>query len=89
MTSSNNPLNQIEDKAAAALDDLVASVLSGEDDPPKKRGRKKKVATAEPEPTFQIGQKLTLSQLESFLWKSADILRGSMDARQQEQGVRT
>ncbi|MEB3277081.1 MAG: type I restriction-modification system subunit M N-terminal domain-containing protein, partial [Cyanobacteriota bacterium] len=33
-----------------------------------------------PEPTFQIGQKLTLSQLESFLWKSADILRGSMDA---------
>jgi type I restriction enzyme M protein len=33
-----------------------------------------------PEPAFQIGQKLTLSQLESFLWKSADILRGSMDA---------
>jgi type I restriction enzyme M protein len=33
-----------------------------------------------PEPSFQIGQKLTLSQLESFLWKSADILRGSMDA---------
>ena len=32
------------------------------------------------EPTFQIGQKLTLAQLESFLWKSADILRGSMDA---------
>ena len=30
--------------------------------------------------TFQIGQKLTLSQLESFLWKSADILRGRMDA---------
>ena len=29
---------------------------------------------------FQIGQKLTLSQLESFLWKSADILRGRMDA---------
>ncbi|QPN64952.1 type I restriction-modification system subunit M [Synechococcus sp. CBW1004] len=27
-----------------------------------------------------MGQKLTLSQLESFLWKSADILRGSMDA---------
>ena len=35
---------------------------------------------ASPEPTCQIGQKLTLSQLESFLWKSADILRGSMDA---------
>jgi len=33
-----------------------------------------------PEPTFQTGQKLTLSQLESFLWKSADFLRGSMDA---------
>jgi type I restriction enzyme M protein len=33
-----------------------------------------------PEPIFQIGQKLTLSQLEGFLWKSADILRGSMDA---------
>ena len=30
--------------------------------------------------TFQIGQKLTLSQLESFLWKSADLLRGRMDA---------
>jgi hypothetical protein len=33
-----------------------------------------------PAPIFQIGQTLTLSQLESFLWKSADILRGSMDA---------
>lgn len=32
------------------------------------------------EPTFQIGQKLTRSQLESFLWKSTDILWGSMDA---------
>ena len=32
------------------------------------------------EPSFQVGQKLTLAQLESFLWKSADILRGSMDA---------
>ena len=31
-------------------------------------------------PLFQIGQQLTLSQLEAFLWKSADILRGSMDA---------
>ena len=35
---------------------------------------------ASPELTFQIGQKLTLSQLESFLWKRADILRESMDA---------
>ena len=25
-------------------------------------------------------QKLTLSQLESFLWESADIIRGTMDA---------
>ena len=33
-----------------------------------------------PEPIFQIGQKLTRSQLESFLWKSTDILWGSMDA---------
>jgi type I restriction enzyme M protein len=33
-----------------------------------------------PEPSFQVGQKLSLSKLESFLWKSADILRGSMDA---------
>ena len=30
------------------------------------RGRRS-TTTAEPEPTFQIGQKLTLSQLESFL----------------------
>jgi hypothetical protein len=29
----------------------------------------------DPEPSFLIGQKLTLSQLESFLWKSGDILR--------------
>lgn len=42
-------------------------------------GQRRAVAAA-PEPTFQIGQKLTLSQLESFLWRSADILRGSMDA---------
>ena len=33
-----------------------------------------------PEPIFQIGQKLTRSQLESFLWKSTDILWGSMAA---------
>jgi type I restriction system adenine methylase HsdM len=32
-----------------------------------------------PDPIFQIGQKLTRSQLESFLWKSADILREGMD----------
>ena len=28
----------------------------------------------------QKNEKLTLSQLESFLWESADILRGSLDA---------
>ena len=55
--SANNPFAPGEDQASAALDDLVASVLSGEDEQPKKRGRKKKVAAAEPEPTFQIGQK--------------------------------
>ena len=32
------------------------------------------------EPAFQIGQKLTLYQLESFLLRSADILRGNMDS---------
>ena len=72
--SANNPLTDDADQAPAALDSLLASVLSGEEEQPKKRGRKKKGAFAEPEPTFQIGQKLTLSQLESFLWKSADIL---------------
>ena len=51
---------------------------------PARNGRRPSVerhrtVAATPEPTFQIGQKLTLSQLESFLWKSADILRGSMD----------
>ena len=61
------------------LDDLLASVRSDEETKPK-RGRKPKSNGVAPESTFQIGQKLTLSQLEGFLWKSADILRGSMDA---------
>ena len=78
--SANNPLIDAADQAPAGLDSLLASVPSGEEEQPKKRGRKKKCAAADPQPTFQIGQKLTLSQLESFLWKSADILRGSMDA---------
>ena len=49
---------------------------------PARNGRRPSAITsaAPPEPAFQIGQKLTLSQLESFLWKSADILRGAMDA---------
>jgi type I restriction enzyme M protein len=64
------------------LDDLLASVRSEEASAPKRRGLRKGAAAAAPEPTFQIGQKLTLTQLESFLWKSADILRGSMDASQ-------
>ena len=46
---------------------------------PARGSGRRSTTTAEPEPTFQIGQKLTLSQLESFLWKSADILRGSRD----------
>ena len=62
------------------LDDLLTSLRSEGAVAPK-RGRKSKGSNGiTPEPTFQIGQKLTLSQLEGFLWKSADILRGSMDA---------
>ena len=69
-------------KVPQGLDDLLGSIRADDAPGPKKRGRPRKnsisTATAEPEPSFQIGQKLTLSQLESFLWKSADILRGSM-----------
>ena len=69
-------------ESQVALDGLLAEIRSGEA-PASTRGRRKskKDGSSSPaEPTFQIGQKLTLSQLESFLWKSADILRGSMDA---------
>lgn len=75
-----NAVNDEDLGALEGLDDLLASVRA-EEAPKPRRGRPKKSASiAAPEPTFQIGQKLTLSQLESFLWKSADILRGSMDA---------
>ena len=75
-----------DDEDTSGLDDLLASVRADETPKPK-RGRPKRGAAAEPEPIFQIGQKLTLSQLESFLWKSADILRGSMYAQEcREQG---
>ena len=53
------------------LDDLLASVRSEPETKPRRGRPKKSAAAATPEPTFQIGQKLTLSQLESFLWKSA------------------
>jgi len=59
------------------LNVLLESVRS-EEEPAPKRGRKPKGNGngVTPEPAYQIGQKLTLSQLEAFLWKSADILRG-------------
>ena len=69
-------------ESQVALDGLLAEIRSGEA-PASTRGRRKskKDGSSSPaEPTFQIGQKLTLSQLESFLWKSADIVRGRMDA---------
>ena len=46
----------------------------------RRRSLRNGLDAVSPEPAFRIGQQLTLSQLESFLWKSADILRGSMDA---------
>ena len=42
--SANNPLIDDADQAPAGLDSLLASVLSGEEEQPKKRGRKKKGA---------------------------------------------
>lgn len=74
--------NQEEEEDLSGLDDLLASVRADETPKPKKgRSRAKTNGNGNAtDPAYQIGQKLTLSQLESFLWRSADILRGSMDA---------
>ena len=64
--SASNPLAQGADQAPAGLDDLLASVRSGEDEQPKKRGRKKKEAPAK--------------DFKAVLWASADKLRAQMDA---------
>jgi len=64
--SANNPLAQGAEQAPAGLDDLLASVLSGEEEQPKKRGRKKKEAPAK--------------DFKAVLWASADKLRAQMDA---------
>ena len=80
MESANNSVAEGANQAPSCSDDLLASVISGRDEQPKKRGRMMKIAAAEPISSFQIGQKMTPSQLESFIWKSADILRWSIDA---------
>ena len=54
------------EQAPAGLDDLLASVRSGDEDKPKKRGRKKKEAPAK--------------DFKAVLWASADKLRAQMDA---------
>ena len=64
--SANNPLAQGEDQAPADLDDLLTSVISGEDEQPKNRGRKKKEPPAK--------------DFKAVLWASADKLRAQMDA---------
>ncbi|QNI62105.1 Putative Type I restriction-modification system M subunit [Synechococcus sp. TAK9802] len=64
--SASNPLSQAADQAPAGLDDLLASVRSGDEDKPKKRGRKKKEAPAK--------------DFKAVLWASADKLRAQMDA---------
>jgi len=64
--SASNPLAQGADQAPADLDALLASVRSGEDEQPKKRGRKKKKAPAK--------------DFKAVLWASADKLRAQMDA---------
>ena len=67
MTDSvNNPFIDDADQAPVGLDSLLASVLSGEEEQPKKRGRKKKEAFAK--------------DYKEVLWASADKLRNQMDA---------
>ncbi|BEV35434.1 hypothetical protein [Synechococcus sp. M16CYN] len=50
--SATNPFAQGADQTPTGLDDLLASVRTGEDEQPKKLGRKKKVAAAESGLTF-------------------------------------
>ena len=64
--SATNPLTDDADQAPAGLDSLLESVLSGEEEQPKKRGRKKKEAPAK--------------DYKEVLWASADKLRNQMDA---------
>ena len=65
-SSANTPLINDADQAPAGLDNLLASVISGEDEQPKKRGRKKKEPPAK--------------DFKAVLWASADKLRAQMDA---------
>ena len=64
--SANTPVIDDADQAPAGLDSLLASVLSGEEEQPKKKGRKKKEAPAK--------------DYKEVLWASADKLRNQMDA---------
>ena len=63
--SANNPLTNDVDQAPAGLDDVLSAIRSAED-PPKKKGRKKKEAPAK--------------DYKEVLWASADKLRNQMDA---------
>ena len=63
--SENTPLTDDTDQAPADLDDVLSAIRSAED-PPKKKGRKKKEAPAK--------------DYKEVLWASADKLRNQMDA---------
>ena len=63
--SANTPLISDADQALAGLDDVLSEIRSVED-PPKKKGRKKKEAPAK--------------DYKEVLWASADKLRNQMDA---------